>query len=129
VRDGVPFVGRAPLAAMFYYSRDRAGEHPQACLANYTGVLQADAYSGCNKLYEADRKPGPILEAGCWSHARRKFFELADLVKNARRKADGKNPTLISPGCHENVSHSATLLSSDCVGTWAHIVHSVRFEF
>jgi transposase len=97
VRDDVPFAGRAPPAAMFYYSRDRAGEHPQAHLANYAGILQADAYGGYNKLYEADRKPGPILEAGCWVHARRKFFELADLAEHARRKAEGKNPTPISP--------------------------------
>jgi transposase len=97
VRDDVPFGGRAPPAAMFYYSRDRAGEHPQAHLANYTGILQADAYGGYNKLYEADRTPGPILEAGCWVHARRKFFELADLTEHARRKAEGKNPTPISP--------------------------------
>ena len=97
VRDDGPFGGRGPPAAMFYYSRDRAGEHPQAHLANYTGILQADAYGGYNKLYEADRKPGPILEAGCWVHARRKFFELADLAEYARRKAEGKNPTPISP--------------------------------
>ncbi len=97
VRDDAPFAGRAPPAAMFYYSRDRAGEHPQAHLANYTGILQADAYAGYNKLYEPDRKPGPILEAGCWVHSRRKFFELADLAEHARRKAEGKNPTPISP--------------------------------
>jgi transposase len=97
VRDDVPFAGRAPPAAMFYYSRDRAGEHPQAHLANYTGILQADAYGGYNKLYESDRKPGPILEAGCFVHARRKFFELADLAGYARGKAEGKNPAPISP--------------------------------
>jgi transposase len=97
VRDDVPFGGRAPPAAMFYYSRDRAGEHPQAHLANYTGILQADAYGGYNKLYEPDRKPGPILEASCWVHARRKFSELADVAEYARRKAEGKNPTPISP--------------------------------
>ena len=56
---------RAAPAAMFYYSRDRTGEHPQAHLANYAGIFQADAYSGYNKLYEPDRKPGPILEAAC----------------------------------------------------------------
>ena len=50
---------------MFYCSRDRGGEHPDAHLANYTGILQANAYSGYTKLYEADRKPGTILEAGC----------------------------------------------------------------
>lgn len=97
VRDDGPFGGGFPPAAMFYYSRDRGGEHPQAHLASYTGILQADAYGGYNKLYEADRKAGPILEAGCWVHARRKFFELADLAEHARRKAEGKNATPISP--------------------------------
>ena len=52
VRDDKPFGGPAPPAAVFYYSRDRAGEHPQAHLANYTGIFQADAYSGYGKLYE-----------------------------------------------------------------------------
>ena len=66
VRDDLPFGGPAPPAAMFYYSRDRAGEHPQAHLASYTGIFQADAYGGYNKLYEPDRKSGPILEAACW---------------------------------------------------------------
>src|SRR5947207_10208324 len=46
VRDDRSFGGTAPPAAMFYYSRDRAGEHPQAHLANYAGIFQADAYSG-----------------------------------------------------------------------------------
>src|SRR3977135_3735172 len=97
VRDDRPFGGTAPPAAMFYYSRDRAGEHPQAHLANYAGIFQADAYSGYNKLYEPDRKPAPILEAACWVHARRPFFVMADLAENARRKAQGKSPAPISP--------------------------------
>jgi transposase len=65
VRDDRPFGGAAPPAAIFYYSRDRGGEHPQAHLAGYTGTLQADAYGGYGKLYEAGRSPGLILEAGC----------------------------------------------------------------
>src|SRR5712691_7665606 len=97
VRDDRPFGGTAPPAAMFYYSRDRAGEHPQAHLANYAGIFQADAYGGYNKLYEPDRKPGPILEAACWVHARRPFFIMADVAENARRKAQGKTPGAISP--------------------------------
>jgi len=97
VRDDRPFDGRAPPAAMFYYSRDRGGEHPEAHLANYAGILQADAYSGYNRLYEADRKPGPILEAGCWGHARRPFFAQADLDATARRRAQGETPVPISP--------------------------------
>src|SRR3954471_19429557 len=97
VRDDRPFGGTGPPAAMFYYSRDRAGEHPQAHLANYSGILQADAYAGYNKLYAPDRRPGLILEAGCWSHARRPFFALADLAQSARRAAHGKTPGVISP--------------------------------
>ena len=103
VRDDRPFGGAAPPAAMFYYSRDRAGEHPQAHLATYAGIFQADAYSGYNKLYEPDRKPGPILEAACWAHARRPFFAMADLAENARRKAQGQTPGVISPLAMEAV--------------------------
>jgi transposase len=97
VRDDKPFGGPAPPAAVFYYSRDRAGEHPQAHLADYTGIFQADAYSGYGKLYEPGRAPGPIFEAACWVHARRPFFVMADLAENARRKAQGKQPAAISP--------------------------------
>jgi transposase len=97
VRDDRPFSGPAPPAAMFYYSRDRSGAHPVRHLADYAGILQADAYSGYNKLYEADRRPGPIIEAGCWVHARRPFFVLADIAANARRKAEGKTAGVISP--------------------------------
>ena len=79
------------------YSRDRRGEHPQAHLAGYAGILQADAYDGYNKLYLADRKPGPIREVACWVHARRAFFAMADIEENARRKAAGKKEIPLSP--------------------------------
>src|SRR5260221_13853864 len=82
---------------MFYYSRDRAGEHAQAHLADYAGIFQADAFGGYNKLYEADRKPGPIMEAACWVHARRPFFIMADVSANAPRRAQGKTTSVISP--------------------------------
>jgi transposase len=97
VRDDKPFGGAGPPAAMFYYSRDRRGEHPQAHLAGYAGILQADAYDGYNRLYLAERKPGPIQEAACWVHARRPFFAMADLEENARRKAAGKKEIPLSP--------------------------------
>jgi len=97
VRDDDPFGGPAPPAAVFYYSRDRGGAHPQAHLAAYQGLLQADAYGGYAKLYEPGRTPGPIIEAACWAHARRKFFVLADLAQNARRRAHGKTPSFVSP--------------------------------
>src|SRR6201994_913327 len=79
VRDDRPFGGPDPPAAMFYYSRDRRGEHPAAHLAGWSGILQADAYGGYGDLYATDRQPAPILEASCWAHSRRKVFELADI--------------------------------------------------
>ena len=97
VRDDKPFAGSAPPGAVFYYSRDRGGEHPRAHLSSYVGLLQADAYGGYGKLYEPGRTPGPILEAACWAHARRPFFVLANLEQNARRKARGAAPAVISP--------------------------------
>ena len=97
VRDDRPFGGSGSPCAVFYYSRDRAGVHPQTHLAGYRGIFQADAYGGYNKLYELNRSPGPIIEAACWSHARRKFFELADIARNAKRKAQGKTPAFVAP--------------------------------
>jgi transposase len=81
VRDDRPFAGTAAPAAAFFYSADRGGVHPDAHLATYAGLMQADAYAGFNRLYEAGRKPGPIIEAMGWAHARRKFFDLARLNK------------------------------------------------
>jgi transposase len=94
VRDDRPFGGRAPPAALFYASRDRRHEHPVRHLSGFSGILQADAYGGYNELYDASRQQGPITPALCWAHARRQFFELADIAANARR---GKNATVISP--------------------------------
>src|SRR5580692_3353511 len=99
VRDDRPFGGRAPSAAVFFYSPDRTGIHPERHLAGYAGILQADAYAGFNALYAPDRKGGAITEAGCWAHARRKLFELADIASKARK---GK-PTTISPIAFEAV--------------------------
>jgi hypothetical protein len=63
-------------------------------LKAFSGVLQADAYNGYNELYDPSRAEGPITSALCWAHARRQFFELADIAANARR---GKNAGAISP--------------------------------
>jgi transposase len=97
VRDDRPFGGTGPPAAMFYYSRDRKGEHPKMHLVGYAGILQADAYDGYNQLYLAGRNPGPIREAACRVHARRPFFAMADIEENARRKAQGKKKIPLSP--------------------------------
>jgi transposase len=81
VRDDRPFGGAGPPAAAYFYSPDRRGEHPEAHLASWAGLMQADAYAGYDRLCDAGRRPGPIVEGACWAHARRKFFDLARLNK------------------------------------------------
>jgi transposase len=130
VRDDRPFGGPAPPAAVFYYSRDRGGEHPRAHLASYSGLLQADAYGGYGKLYDPNRMPGTILEAACWVHARRPFFVLADVEAAARRRAQGKTPAIISPIAVEAVRRIDALftIERDINGQSAEQRRAVRQE-
>ena len=71
VRDDRPAGSADPPAVFFRYSPDRKGERPRAHLANFTGVLQADAYAGFDRLYGEK-----IKEAACWAHVRRKFYDI-----------------------------------------------------
>ena len=87
VGSGLGFLWfNAPPAAVFHYSRDRRGEHPCDHLAHYGGILQADAYAGYNELFKSGRAPGAVTRALCWAHARRKFFVLADVATQVKRK-------------------------------------------
>jgi transposase len=53
-------------------TRPTEGEHPARHLKDWRGILQADAFAGYNQLYEGGR----IVEAACWSHARRKLWDI-----------------------------------------------------
>ena len=72
VRDDRPAGDNTAPAVWFAYSQDRRGEHPREHLKDFTGTLQADAYSGFHHLYDTGR----IREAACWAHARRKFHDI-----------------------------------------------------
>jgi transposase len=72
VRDDRPAGDETPPAVWFAYTPDRKGEHPQAHLSHFRGMLQADAYAGFDRIYEA----GNIREVACWAHVRRKFYDL-----------------------------------------------------
>jgi hypothetical protein len=85
-------------------SRHAADRSP--CLERFTGVLQTDVYGDFNALYDPRRQPKPITPAFCWSHARRPFFELADIAKNARR---GRSAAAISPIALEAVRRIGAL--------------------
>ena len=71
-RDDRPAGDTAAPAVWFRYSPDRKGIHPQTHLKDYAGVLQADAYAGYNPIYDSGR----VIEAACWAHARRKFYDI-----------------------------------------------------
>ena len=71
-RDDRPAGAAEAPAVWFRYSADRKGIHPQTHLKDYAGVLQADAYAGYNLIYGSGR----VLEAACWAHARRKFYDI-----------------------------------------------------
>jgi transposase len=77
VRDDRPFGGNDPPAAAYAYSPDRGGEHAETLLGGFAGIMQAEAFAGFNRLYEK----GAVVEAACWAHSRRKFYELAQLKK------------------------------------------------
>jgi transposase len=72
VRDDRPAGDATPAAVWFSYSPDRKGEHPRQHLDAFQGVLQADGYAGFHHLYDT----GKMVEAACWAHVRRKFFDI-----------------------------------------------------
>jgi transposase len=72
VRDDRPAGDTTAPAVWFAYSEDRKGEHPRQHLSRFSGILQADGYAGFHHLYEGGR----IIEAACWAHVRRKFYDI-----------------------------------------------------
>jgi hypothetical protein len=95
VRDDRPFGGTAPPAAIFYFSRDRRGEHPKH-LAGYCGILQADA--GFGDLYREARKPIalPRLCAGHTVEATSSNWPNSQKRRSRLRRCDGPMLSLIS---------------------------------
>lgn len=71
-RDDRPSGDMTAPAVWLRYSPNRQGIHPQTHLKDFTGILQADAFAGYNKVYASGR----VLEAACWAHARRKFYDI-----------------------------------------------------
>ncbi|MEZ5513771.1 MAG: IS66 family transposase [Steroidobacteraceae bacterium] len=74
VRDQRPAGSDHPPAVWFAYTPDRKAKHALAHLQDFRGVLQADGYAGFHGLY--DRVDHPLIEAACWAHARRKFYDV-----------------------------------------------------
>ena len=58
-------------AVVYDFCESRAGKHASAFLEDWSGTLLVDDFAGYKQLIGEQ-----ITEAGCWAHARRKFFEL-----------------------------------------------------
>lgn len=71
VRDDRPAGSAEAPAVWFQYSPDRKGERPLSHLKHFAGILQADGYAGFDQLYAR----GDVVEAACWAHVRRKFYD------------------------------------------------------
>ena len=56
---------------VFEYTGSRKRDGPETFLEGYRGYLQADAFSGYDRIYAG----GDVVEVACWAHARRKFFD------------------------------------------------------
>ena len=65
-----------PPAVAYTYAPGRGGEHAVKLLDGFSGVLQVDGYAGYNELARPARAGGPVTLAYCWSHLRRKFYEV-----------------------------------------------------
>ena len=72
-RDDRPWGGTDPPGVAFVYAPDRKAAQPIAHLTGFTGILQVDGYAG----YRVFAKRNDVLLAFCWSHVRRRFYELA----------------------------------------------------
>jgi transposase len=56
---------------VYEFCNSRQGQHAATLLEGFQGSLVCDDYSGYKALFKQQK----INEAGCWAHARRKFFE------------------------------------------------------
>lgn len=72
-RDERPWGGADPPGVTYLYAPDRKAEQPIRHLQGFAGVLQVDGYAG----YKALAERNAVSLAFCWSHVRRKFYDLA----------------------------------------------------
>ena len=86
VRDDRNTVSSLPPAVWFAYSADRKGSHPQRHLAEYRGVLQADAYGGYDAVYETGR----VTEAACLAEDPRRTCPATNGTDAGSAQADSR---------------------------------------
>ncbi len=83
VRDDRNAGSSEPPAVWFAYSPDRQGKHPVQHLRPFRSILQADAFSGYDRLFSAGREGGALTEVACRVHAGRKIHDVYISSKSA----------------------------------------------
>jgi transposase len=76
-RDDRPWGGTDPPGVVYLYAPGRSAEHAIRPRAGFRGILQVDGYSAYRSLADPARDSGPVTLAHCWSHVRRRFYEIA----------------------------------------------------
>jgi transposase len=76
-RDDRPWGSPDPPAVAYLYAPGRGAEHAIRSLAGFSGLLQVDGYAAYQALADPARVGGPVTLAYCWSHVRRRFYEIA----------------------------------------------------
>ncbi|CAL7961919.1 hypothetical protein GAMM_290013 [Gammaproteobacteria bacterium] len=79
------YLGCGPPCVVYDYSTNRQQKWAAEFLKNYKGYLQADAYTGYDKIYAA----GNIIEVACMAHARRKFFDIVQTNNKITKTKEG----------------------------------------
>jgi transposase len=69
--------GTGPPAVAYTYAPGRGGKHATALLAGYYGIVHCDGYGVYKQLADPKRTGGPATLAFCWSHWRRRYYEIA----------------------------------------------------
>lgn len=83
-RRGWLWTFRTEKLIAYRFSASRSGDVPNAVLGDSQGYLQVDAFTG----YNAVTAPARRIRVGCWSHARRRFYDALNTAPEARELLD-----------------------------------------
>ena len=76
-RDDRPWGGTDPPAVAYTYAPGRGAVHALKLLDGYRGIVQCDGYAAYKTIANAASGEAITL-AFCWSHLRRRFFDIAE---------------------------------------------------
>jgi transposase len=76
-RDDRPWAGPDPAGVAYTYTPGRGYEHAMTVLGGYSGLVQCDGYACYKQLVDPKHDNNQVTLAFCWSHWRRKFFDIA----------------------------------------------------